>query len=118
MQFGYLVLTSLEFPGRAGDLQRKGARAALIRELGDNYDTYHEFLVSEWVRLGGPPDANDFPTADAYLAAYDRVQEVGIAEALLRNAVAHRRTGRALDAALDTEVPVIDEHNRLVGIST
>ena len=117
MRFGYIGFTSFEFPGRAGELQRKGARPALIRELGDNYDGYHEHLVSEWVRLGGPPERDDFDSPEEFHTAYEAVHDVAIAEALLRTAALHRRKGRALDAALDTSVPVVDEHNRLVGIS-
>lgn len=114
MEISIFTFKSLRFPARAGDLQDQGASASLIRELGDNYDTYHEFLANELQRFGGRPVPDDFTTAQAYLAAEAHLQEVVMAELLLRNARAFRGSGAALDAGVDPACPMVDSSDHLV----
>jgi hypothetical protein len=105
----------LTFPGRAGALQRSGAIAALIKELGTSYGTYHEFLASEVAKLGRP-DPSAHPDYQSYAQAYAHGQVLVFAEAFIRNCHAYMQSGRALDAGLDTSVPLLDADDRLVGL--
>jgi hypothetical protein len=114
LSIGLITLRRLRFPGRAGDLQAQGSTASVIRELGDNYETYHEYLRAELAKFPRRPVPEDFVTRQAYYDAWTRVQEIVAAEALLRNCRAFRRDGRPLDAALDPKVPLIDDKDRLV----
>ncbi len=115
MRFGVINVERLEFPGRAGELQRQGASAAFIRELGDDYPQYHAFLAERLARYGGrEPQPDAYPGFAEYIAACQEVRDIVMAEALLRNARAYRRTGRPLDHAYDPSIPLLDERNRLV----
>lgn len=116
MDLTQLNLESVEFPGRAGQYQREGRVTALIRELGDNYALYHAFLAAELERFGRRPRPRDYPNAERYLAAWTRIQRIVLAEAMLRNVRAYRRTRRPLDAPLDPSVPLIGEDDRLVSV--
>jgi hypothetical protein len=105
------------FPGRAGQLQMAGAKAALVVELGDNYPTYHNFLATELAKLGRP-HPKDYPDYDSYITVYAKAQTIVIAEAFLRNCRAYRRDGASLDAPLDTSTPLLDANDRLVGLDS
>lgn len=98
MNIGTITLKKVEFPGRAGELQRGNATASLVAELGDNYETYHAYLNEQLAQIGKPPVAKEYPSLTAYYDAWDRVQELVKAEHLLRNCKAFRRSGRNLDA--------------------
>ena len=117
MQPGQMKLKRLRLPGRAGELQDAGATPALAKELGDNYRRYHEYLAKELAEVGRP-EPRDFDDIDSYLKECARAQEIVRAEALLRNCVRFRREGRRLDDPLDPDVPLIDEHDRLVSVVT
>lgn len=115
MMIASVRLRDLEFPGRAGELQRAGATPSLVRELGDNYERYHEFLRRALAEFGKEPVSDDFPSFDAYIRAWAAVQEIVLAEALLRNCRAYRRTGRPLDYPLDQSgPPLVDGEFQLV----
>jgi hypothetical protein len=104
----------VRFPGRAGDLQGQGAVAALIRELGDNYPQYHDFLASELTKVGGRPKPADYRgDLDGYATTSSRVQQIMIAEAVLRRCRGARQLGRPLNAPPDG-TPYVDEAQRLV----
>jgi hypothetical protein len=105
----------VRLPGRAGKLQEQGAEASLVRELGDNYGIYHEFLHDELAKTGRPK-REDFDDVESFLAAWDRAHEIVLVEALLRTARAHRQSGRRLDASLDRSVPLVDGNDRLVSV--
>lgn len=111
---GIYRLARLEFPGRAGELQRGRASASLVRELGDNYSAYHGYLRAELARFGGRPQPKDYDDQASYFAAWARIQEIVMAEALVRACVAFRRNGRPLGAPVDTSVPLVDANDQLV----
>ena len=111
-----LKLHHVEFPGRAGELQREGRTTALVRELGQNYGRYHEFLATELERRLPAPTAERYPNADEYFVAWAYIQELVAAEIILRNARGHLRDGRRLDEPPDTSTPLIRD-NRLVSES-
>jgi hypothetical protein len=112
MDFARLKLNHVEFPGRAGEYQRQGRTTALVRELGENYDHYHDFLATEMERLP-VPTAERFPGADEYLTAWAYLQELVIAEIILRNTRAHLERGRRLDQPPDGSTPLVRD-SRLV----
>jgi hypothetical protein len=115
MKLGGMTLKRLTFPGQAGTYQRGAATPALVRELADNYDRYHEFLRRELAKFGKPPEPSEYPNMDAYLEAWTTVQDIVKAEAILRNCVAFRETGRPLDSPADTSLPpLVDSSHRLV----
>lgn len=114
MRVGNLDLGRVKFPGRAGEYQRARATAALVRELGDNYAQYHEFLAEQLAAFDGPPQPDDYGTFEAYAAEWSMIQNVVAAEAVLRNCRAFRRDGRRLDAPLPASGRLIDENHRLV----
>jgi hypothetical protein len=122
MRIGPLPIKNYVFPGRAGELQRQGAIPALVRELGDNYALYHDALVEAFDANGGRPDPSDFDDrsqrggSTAYLEAYERARDIVLAEALIRNCRAFRKSGRSLTDALDTSVPLLDAADRLVSV--
>jgi hypothetical protein len=109
----------LTFPGRAGALQASGATAALVRELGDNYVTYHAFLASTLEATGGRPDPVDYGNdMVAYYEASDRFADLVIAEVLLRRCRAFRQRGSSLDESDASDPPTLDEGHRLVSVET
>jgi hypothetical protein len=114
MEIGGLRIDRVNFPGRAGELQRQEATASLVRELGDNYGTYHAYLAGELGKVGRP-QRDDFDSMDAYLEAWAVAQDLVRAEVVLRNCRAYRRTGRDLRAPLQFDVPLVRD-DRLVGL--
>jgi hypothetical protein len=117
MELDHLISNAVEFPGRAGDLQRSGATASLIRELGDNYARYHEFLEQRLEDFGGDPNPDDYrDDPSAYGRHAHALQRVAISERILRRARAFRREGRPLsDPGLD-QPPTWDAQYRLVDV--
>jgi hypothetical protein len=117
MELGRIGLKRIVFPEPAGSYQRRPATASLVRELGDNYDRYHQFLRRELAKFGKPPEPSEYPSVDAYLEAWTVVQDIVKAEAMLRNCVAFRQTGRPLDSPADTSLPpLVDSSHRLVSM--
>lgn len=116
MELAGLTLTLYTFPGRAGELQRSGSTIELIRELGDNYDAYHDALADEVERVGGRPEpAAHGDDYDAFGRDARYVSELLSAEVVLRRARKLRKTGSK--AGLDVpEAPLVDEAHRLVGV--
>ena len=109
---------SLEFPGRAGQLQRAGAVPALIRELGDNYATYNRFLAERLRELGGEPEPDEYRgDMGGLLVRGSQLRDVVAAELLLRRCEAHRKRARALDAQ-PARPPLVDPGQRLISIET
>lgn len=115
MALGIPQFQTFNFPGAAGSHQRAGSVTALIRELANNYPEYHRFLADEVAKIGRPTRAR-YADEDSYLAAWARVQELVLAEALLRNCRLNGEQGRALDAAADTSGPPLVRDDRLVGL--
>lgn len=116
MELAGLSLTQYTFPGRAGELQRSGSTLALLRELGDNYDTYHDALADEVERVGGRPDPA--PYGDDYEAfgrAARYVSELLSAEVILRRA-RKLRTTKSTKGLEVPEAPLVDERHRLIGL--
>lgn len=113
-----LLTTSIRFPGAAGALQATGATAALIRELGDNYGQYHDFLASELEAMGGRPDPNAYRDLVTYYRDTDRWAGIVIAETLLRRCRAVRRDGRRMDDIASDEPTTLDSRHRLVSVES
>ena len=113
MDFGRTRLRHVKFPGRAGEFQREGRTAALIRELGDNYRTYHDFLAGELDTQRPRPRRDQFADREAYVAAWAYIQELVIAEVMLRSFRAYRRDGRRLDEPAELTRPIVQD-DRLV----
>lgn len=113
----FLRANCLEFSDRAGELQRAGASASLIRELGDNYGRYHAYLALRLQELGGQADPADFPDDPAAYGRHaNELQRIATSEALLRRARAHRREGHPLDEDLNGGLPLVDSERRLVDV--
>lgn len=106
-------LRGVQFPGAAGEFQRTGNTASLIRELGDNYGRYHTFLAKKLESLNGRPKPGDYATFAEYAAACGRIEALVHAEATLRRCYGMRKTGARLDAALDLGSPLIGTDDRL-----
>ncbi len=111
------IRTNYEFSGAARAAQRSGSTASLVRELGDNYRTYHDRLVADLEAAGGRPVPSAFATPDAYFEAYARVQAIVTAEALLRICRGYRLEGRSLNSELDAAIPLVDRNDRLVDVT-
>jgi hypothetical protein len=109
------ALAGVDYPGVAGALQRQGARDALVVELGTNYSTYHAYLKQELEKIGHRPTPTEFPYAQAYYRAWQRVHHLVLAEAVLRNCRAYVRAGEPLDAIPDPGVPLVRD-DRLVSV--
>jgi hypothetical protein len=115
MRIANVYLSKLELPGGAGDLQRAGAISELVRELGSNYEMYHDFLRQAVDQADRFPERENYDSMDSYLEAWAHLQDLVKGEALLRNCRAHLMHGRALDAAIDPPLPpLLDERRRLV----
>jgi hypothetical protein len=110
-------IRQLAFPGRAGEFQSAGETASLVRELGDNYGIYHNFLAQQMVELGGRPDPEGFESFVAYVAACTKLDEILSAEALLRRCRAFRQLGEKLGDPQDG-TPFVDKHHLLVSAET
>jgi len=106
-------LKYVTFPEPAGNLEQAGQVLALVRELGDNYPTYHAFLQRELDEIGGWPDRQAHMSAEGFLAEWALIQDIAKAEHFLRNCRAFRHEGRRLDAPLDTSVPLADPSGAL-----
>ena len=114
LTIGQIEVRGVPFPGPAGDALARNATASFVREVGDNYSYYHDFLAKRLGALLPPPDPRDFRTYPEYAAALDRVHAVVRAEALIRNCAQYRQSGRRLDAAIDLSVPLVDADDNLV----
>lgn len=100
-------------PGLAGQYQAEGATAALIAELGDNYPVYHAYLAVQLAAFGGRPSIGDFPDKDSYFTAWQRIQDILMAEAFCRSCRSYRLNGDTLGDPLDTSIPLVatpDDH--------
>ena len=114
----------VDFPGAAGEHQRNGATAALIRELGDNYADYHAFLARRIEEIGGDPDPTGFhgggdgSTDDhvGYARQANALQRIAASEMLLRAARNYRKHGRPLSAPLRDQPPISDAEYKLVDV--
>ncbi|HEV2756941.1 MAG TPA: hypothetical protein VG318_14330 [Actinomycetota bacterium] len=107
----------IRFPGEAGRLQEAGMSAALVRELGDHYERYHDFLADRLRSLGAVPVIADYDSSDAYLADWQLIHEVLIAESMLRACRRHRLESEPLSFAWDGLVPLVDEDYGLISVS-
>lgn len=121
MDTNSLKHTLVELPGRAGEIQRRGDADALLIELGDNYERYHQFLAAELAKAPSPDPkefrgdgAENVGDADAYARAADRFQRILSSELTLRRAGVHRRQRRSLSDPLLDHPPLIDADTKLV----
>jgi hypothetical protein len=112
MELGKLRLGTVPLPGNAGDLQRQGATASLVRELGDNYDHYHAFLADRLAKLGGRPDPANYKTYAEYAKAVTAAEDVVRAEIALRACRGFRESGQSL-SRLPTSA-LLDSRDRLL----
>lgn len=111
MEIRQLRLGGVELPDVAGDLQRRGATASLVRELGDNYEKYHAFLARRLAEVGRP-DPADYETFEEYAAAWTVAEDIVHAEVTLRACHGFRRFGKGLDAPASSKL--VDDNDRLV----
>ena len=86
-----------QFPDRAGQCQQAGDLAALIEELGSNYEHYHEFLAKSLVSHGGRPTKARFRDRESYVDAWAVAQDLARAEIVLRACFDYVTAGRPLD---------------------
>jgi hypothetical protein len=95
------------FPGTAGKLQDAGEKLALIRELGDNYGTYHDTLRQAWADGGKRPEPADYEGRFAEFQAANQAQnEILEAERALRLCTLLRQGSKQYDDVF--AVPVVD----------
>lgn len=106
-------LTRFELPGEAGKLRRDGKSIALVRELGDNYHRYHEFLADELARWPKRPERENYSDGDSFLGDWQHIHEIVKTEAFLRACREFRR-GKRRDFGWDKSVPLVDANDRLV----
>jgi hypothetical protein len=118
MDIGFHRVRNLEFPGEAGELQRVGATASLVRELGDNYAQYHDFLAAELEKLGGRPKASGEGPSPEFLAHWQRADDIIASEVVLRVCRGYRKAGRSLAAAPDLDPALVDTRDRLLSVET
>lgn len=124
MEIGVLRLVDLQFPDRAGELQRVGDTAALVRELGDRYAEYHDFLANEIAKIGKPPTQIRSDSSvvtgdmDAFTQTWGRIHEVVVAEMILRVCRSNLLEGRSLLQPADQTVPLFDARYRLLSVET
>jgi hypothetical protein len=119
MQIGVIPILVIEFPDPAGQYQREGMTASLIRELGDNYARYHGFLADKLAGFDKIPEFADFATSQEYLDQWALIHDILRAEAALRTCRAFRLLGTPLDQPLDFshgEPPIVDDNYRLVSV--
>jgi len=113
------ALTNYRLPGRAGSIQERGDLRALVAEMGDNYDLYHDALADDLDALGEPPDPRDY--IDDYVE-YARLNNLWIdivkAEVALRAYAHMREFGVAEPVESRHARPVLDERHRLVSRSS
>jgi len=102
---------ALPWSGRADELRSKRAGAALVSELGRNYDAYHEELAETAASLGRPQPEN-YTTLQEYLEAWARIQAVVRAENLLRVARIVASGGRPPQPA--DSPPLVSADERLL----
>jgi hypothetical protein len=117
-----LALRRVVFPGRAGELQRAKATSALVSELGDRYAEYHADLAAriDALRIPALPPRGDGQgaTIEAGVAAIATLQELVMAEMVLRQCRAFRVEGRRLSEASDQSVPLMNDQGRLLSLET
>lgn len=119
MQVGLIRVAKLEFPEAAGDFQRQGMTAALVAELGDNYQRYHDWLAEHLQQFDKVPDVDDYDDTAEYVDDWALIHDVIRAEAMLRVCFLFRRDGRPLNRPLDFtrgQTPLIDAEYRLVSL--
>lgn len=117
IDFAPFQLNSLEFPGRAGELQRAGDGDALVAELGENYPSYHAHLARLWRDTGGRPDPRKYShDRGAYVRASDYATELLVAEALLRRARAHGRMASGADHFAEAARPLVSQAGQLLSV--
>ena len=105
-------LRRIRFPGRAGELQNAGtpeAREELPKELGRNYAQYHQFLSRELERALPRPTRQTHPDIDDFARDWQRLQDLVVAEYVLRACFDHVHDGASLDR------PPGPEHGPAVG---
>ena len=106
MEFQGLTLRH-RFPGAAGRLQDADEKLGLIRELGDNYATYHDALRQAWADGGKRPDPADYEGRFAEFQAANQAQnEILEAERALRLCTLLRQGSKKYDDIF--AVPVVD----------
>ena len=109
----------LALPDRAGERARANDEPGLIRELGDNYGKYHRALALQLRDVGPRPDPSDYASSpDEYFDRAALLQEIVMAEDVLRRCRAHRREGRDFDAGRELAIPLVDRRRRLVSFET
>jgi hypothetical protein len=111
MDVPQLKFGDIKFPGAAGAHQAQGSTASLVRELGDNYHTYHDFLAQRLAKLGRPRPEN-FKSYEAYAQAWTQVEQIVEAEVALRACRGFRKFGGRLNAP--AAATLVDANDRLV----
>lgn len=117
MRVGLIRIARLKLPGRAGEYQRAGMTAALVAELGDNYQRYHDWLAEQLGRFDKLPEVDDYSDTSRYVDDWALIHDIVRAEAMLRVCVLFRRDRRPLNRPLDFtrgQTPLVDSEYRLV----
>lgn len=116
MDLPTLDLRGIEFPGQAGEFQKRQETAALVRELGDQYATYHKYLAEALEEIGERPDPKEFRSYESFAEAWTPIEAIVHAEATLRRCRAMRKEGKRLDSGLDLRTPLIDTNDHLASV--
>jgi hypothetical protein len=117
MQVGLIRVAKLAFPGAAGEFQRQGMTAALVAELGDNYQRYHDWLAEQLAGFEKAPEVDDYSDTSEFVEDWALIHDVIRAEAMLRVCLLFRRDGRPLNRPLSFtggQTPLVDSEYRLV----
>jgi hypothetical protein len=111
-------IKTFRFSGTAGQYQDARALGALVRELGTHYAKYHLEVAAAYQRAGPPPSPDAYlDDLDGYAAAWTSVQDLVVAEALLRRAYAFCTLGIPLTTNRILGPPILDERRELTAVA-
>lgn len=108
--FGRLV----HLPEPLAQLLAAGSTASFVVELGDRYDTYHEWIRQQIETAGGRPDPTVYTDARAYLSDFSLVQNLVRLEAVARACRQYRRAGGRFDPSYTGKTPLVSSKDELV----
>jgi len=110
-------------PGAVADAQAKRLSTVVVRELEDNHRMYHDRLAQQLEEAGRPEVreirsyAEGVEAWPAYAAAWQRIETIVAAEAVLRACYAYRQEGARLGDPPRQATPLVSG-DRLVALES
>jgi len=90
---------------------------ALLRELGDNYETYHLYLAAELAKRQEPASLVQPSQMEQYLGEWSEIQALLEAESTFRFCRRYRLTGRTAPDDAERMIPLVDRSRQLVSVA-